>query len=205
MTAHGDQTGLLLQRDDFLRILKVIGQRNFHLHMFAGFQAGDGLRGVHLRGRAQDDGVEFRQSQAVSQLGGDVLDAVLASHFLRLFQVTANQRDHLHAVNVFDAVQMLDAEGAGAGECYFGGHSSLRRTDSRRREPPWGAVNEMNVGVISYLFSRIKCPTAVLDAGTWKKRCLRWTPSARPATSLMAPRAISHITSSMPSLPASRT
>jgi hypothetical protein len=80
----------------------------------------------------------FRAS-AVLELGGDVADAVLAGHFAGLVQLAADQRDHLDAVDELDRVQMLGAEGAGAGECDFDGH----------------------------VFSRIRWPTAVFDAGTW--------------------------------------
>ena len=118
---HGDQTGLLLQLGHFLRILQGVSKRNFNLHMLAGLQAGNGLLGVHLRGRAQNDGIDFRQRQRISQVGADMLDAVLVSHFLGLIQTTPDQRDDFHAVDVLDAVQVLDAEGTRASQRDFDG------------------------------------------------------------------------------------
>ncbi len=124
MAAHGNQAGLLLQRHHIFSALEAVGQWNFHLHVFAGLQAGQGLLGVHLRGGAEDDGVHVLHRQAVGEVGGHVTDAVLVGDFLGLFQVAADQRNHFNAVNIFDAVQVFDAEGAGAGEGYFDGHVS---------------------------------------------------------------------------------
>ena len=101
-------------------------------------------------------------------------------HFLGLGQIAADERDDFHAVDVLDAVQVLDAEGAGAGQCDFDG-----------------------LGAHSVQFSRIRWPTAVFGRRDGRSGAPRgWRP---PGHIAMAPRAISHITSSMPSLPASRT
>ena len=104
VAAHGHQTSLLLQRHHLGTVFIHIAQRNFHLHMFAGFQTCDGLRGVHLRGGAQNHRVHFLQSQAVVQVGGDMTYAVFVSHLLGFGQFTPDQRDHFHALNQFDAV-----------------------------------------------------------------------------------------------------
>ncbi len=66
----------------------------------------------------------------------------LAATSCVLLELAADQRDDLDAVDVLDAVEMLDAERAGAGERDFDGLGSCQ------------------------LFSRIRWPTAVLDAGT---------------------------------------
>jgi hypothetical protein len=44
-----------------------------------------------------------------------VADAVLVGHF-RVCPGAADQRDDFHAVDVLDAVQVLDAEGTGASQ-----------------------------------------------------------------------------------------
>jgi len=87
--------------------------------VFAGLQALRGLRGMHLRGGAQDDGVDFGQRQAIGQIGGHVRDAVLACHLFGRLAPAADQGHHLHAVDVANAVQVLDAEGTGAGQRHF--------------------------------------------------------------------------------------
>ena len=75
------------------------------------------------------------------QVGARVFDAVLLRHLTRLVELAADQRDHFDAVNVLDAVQVFDA----------------KRTGSDQRH-----VDRLaHVG-----FSKIKCPTAVLLAGT---------------------------------------
>ena len=73
-----------------------------------------------------------------AELGADMADAVLGGHLLGLVEFAADQRDDLDAVDQLDGVEVLDAEGAGAGESDFDGH----------------------------VFSRIRWPTAVFDAGT---------------------------------------
>ena len=81
VAAHGDQARLLLgDGHDGLCILRSsqVTQRDLDLHMLAGLQACQGLGGVHLRGRAQDDGVHVLQrARTVGQVGGDMADAVL--------------------------------------------------------------------------------------------------------------------------------
>ena len=79
------------------------------------------------------------QGQAVGQVGGDVLDAVLVGDLAGLVQVAADQRDDFDAIDVLDAVEVLLPERARTGERHFDGHA-------------W--------------FSRIRWPTAVFDAGT---------------------------------------
>jgi hypothetical protein len=109
--------------------------------VLAGAQAGQRLRGVHLRRRAQDDGVHLLQRQALGQVGGDMADAVFRGHFLRLVELAADERHHLDAVDQPDRVQVLGSEGARA----------------RERHPDRSAHQ---------VFSRTRWPTAVLDAGT---------------------------------------
>jgi hypothetical protein len=92
----------------------------------------------NLRGRAQDDGVDLLQREAVVEVRRHVTDAVLIGDDLRLVELAADQRDDLDAVDKLDRVQVLDAEGAGTGEGDTDGH----------------------------VFSRIRWPTAVFDAGT---------------------------------------
>ncbi len=140
VAAHRDQAAVPLARDDGLRVGQPVGERNLHLHVLAGVQAGQRLRGVHLRGRAQDHRVDVAARQALGQVGRDVADAVLARHLGGLVELAADQRDNLDAVDQPHGVQMLEAEGAGPGQRDLDRHSS---------------------------FSRMRWPTAVFDAGTW--------------------------------------
>ena len=105
--------------------------------MLAGLHALDGLRGVHLRRRAEDDGVDAGQGERFGEFGGGVLDAILLGGFARRLDAAADDAGHVDAADRLDGVEMLEAEGAGAGEDDF--HSA---------------------------FSRMMWPTAVLDAGT---------------------------------------
>jgi hypothetical protein len=77
---------------------------------------------VHLRRRAQDDGIDLLDLQAVGEVGSDMRDAVLVGHFLRLGRIAADDGDDLDAIDQLDGVEVLDAEGAGAGEGNVDGH-----------------------------------------------------------------------------------
>ena len=116
VAAHRHQAAGFGHAHRFLAIGQHVAQRNLHLHMLAGAQAGQGLAGVHLGGGAEDDRIHLGQGQAVGQVGRDMADAVLGRHFLRLVQLAADDRDHLHAVDVSDAIDVLDAEGASTGQ-----------------------------------------------------------------------------------------
>jgi hypothetical protein len=179
VAAHGDQPGLLLQREHGFGVGQAVGQRDLDLHVLAGLQAGDGLLGVHLGRRAQDHGVDFLHGQAVGQVGADVADAVLGGGLARLVQFAADQRDHLDAVDQLDRVEMLDAEGAGAGQRDLDGLAHLRVLQDQVSN---GGVRR------GYMVEAVRTRGRPPVAGV-----------------VIAPRAISHITSSMPSEPASRT
>ena len=75
------------------------------------------------------------------EVGGHVTDAVPGRDFLRLVELAADHGDDLDAVDQPDRIEVLGAEGSGAGQC------DSDRTAHR-------------------VFSRIRWPTAVLEAGT---------------------------------------
>ena len=85
--------------------------------MLAGAHDGDRLRGVQLGRRAQDHRVDVVAGERLVEVGGGVGDAVPLRNFLRLFQLATDDRGDLHSVDVAQAVEVLDAEGAGAGDC----------------------------------------------------------------------------------------
>ena len=100
-----------LQVHHRLAFAQDVAQRDFHLHVLARFQAGNGLAGVHLRGRAQDHGVHFLDGQAVGQPGGDVGMPYLSATSWVLAR-SRLMRETTSTPGCFDAVQVLDAEGA---------------------------------------------------------------------------------------------
>ena len=116
VTAHGDKPGLLLQIGHGLRIAQRVRKRDLDLNMLAGLHAGDRLRRMHLGGRAENDGIDLAQDQAVGEVRRDVRNAVFGGDLSGRLEPAPDQRHHLHAVDVLDAVQMLDAERPGTGE-----------------------------------------------------------------------------------------
>ena len=119
MADHADQAGLLLQVHHGLGLGPAVGQGNLDLDVLAGLHAGNGLGGVHLGRGAQDDGVDLVQFQGVVEICEDVRDIVLGGDLLGRLQGAADQGHDLDIGYVLDTVQVLDAEGAGAGKSYF--------------------------------------------------------------------------------------
>ena len=116
---HGDEPGLLLHRDDRLGVLQAVGERNLDLHMLAGLEALQRLRGVHLRRRRQNHRVEPRQLEGLGEIGRDVADAVFRRRLLGFVELAPDERDHLDPVDLLDRVEVPEAEGAGAGKRDF--------------------------------------------------------------------------------------
>ena len=187
---HGDEPGLLLRRDHRFRVLQAVGERNLDLHMLAGLEALKRLRGVHLRRRGQDDRVEPRKLQGVGEIGRDMADAIFRRRLLGLVELAPDERDRLDPVDLLDRVEVFQAEGAGAGKRDFEGlgHAKPRlsaclvipdgreaddresRADNRAglmdsRSDLRSAGNDKDLKRYA-AFSRMRCPTAVLDAGT---------------------------------------
>ena len=85
VTAHGHQTGLLLQLDQFLAFFEHIAHGTFHFHMLACEQTGLGLCGMHLGGGAQNHRVHLFDGQALVQIRGDMANAVLLGDVFGFF------------------------------------------------------------------------------------------------------------------------
>ena len=129
---HGDEPGFSLHRGDRLGVLQAVGERNFDLHMLAGLEALKRLLGVHLRRGGEDDRVESRNFQALGEIGRDVADAVLRRRLFGLVEIAPDERDRLDPVDQLDRVEMLEAEGAGAGQRDFDGLGHGRTPEGLR-------------------------------------------------------------------------
>ena len=125
---HGDEPGFLLLRDHRFGVLQAVGERNLDLHMLAGLEALQSLRGVHLRRRRQDHRVEPRNLQAVGEIGRNVADAIFRRRLLGLVELAPDERDDLDTVDLLDRVEVFQAEGASAGKRDFEclGHAKPR-------------------------------------------------------------------------------
>ncbi len=186
---HRDLAGGLLRRSTRLGVREAVGERDLDLHVLARREAGDRLRGVHLRGRAQDHRVDVRQREAVGEIVGDVADAVLAPRPPSSSRARGPRPRRTSTPSISrDRVEVLGAERAGAGErddrlsCDACHRAALQRFAHRR--------------ILQDQVARRRCSTP----GRGRSGARR--AAARPPC---APRVISHMTSSMPSDPASRT
>jgi hypothetical protein len=151
MPDHADLAGFLLYPLDLLRVRPAVGDRDLDLHVLARAHRGDGLTGVQLRRRAQDNGVHVVTREHLIEIGRRDGNAIFARDSLGLLDAPADHGGDGHAVDVRQAVEVLDAERPCAGErdphrgCLL---SSVRHT---------GVSADCNT----------MCPTAVLDPGTW--------------------------------------
>ena len=93
---------------------------------------------MHLRRRGENHGLDPGLLQALGEIARPVRDVELAGDFLGRLGITADERSHFDTLDVGDALEVFLAESALA--CHANFH--LR-------------------------FSKIRCPTAVFDAGTW--------------------------------------
>ena len=87
--------------------------------------------------------VHTRLRQALREVAGPVRNAEFLRDFLRLLWVAAGERNHLNVGDLRQRLEVLDAESA---------------------LPCQNNLDDL--GHDAYLFSRIRCPRAVLDEGT---------------------------------------
>ena len=140
VTTHGDLAKRPGRCDHRPALLEIVAQRNLHLDVFAGLEAGPRLSCVHRRGCAEDDRVEAFDLQTRVQVGGHLWNLVLPGDLFGLGALATDQCDHLHAVDDLDCVEVFDTESAGTGQGDVDAHEGES--------------------------SRMRCPTAVLLAGT---------------------------------------
>lgn len=144
--------------------------RGFPPACAARFQAGDGLAGVHLRGVQRITASTSLIARLSARFCGDVLDSVFIGHFLGFCQVGVLMRETTARPNILMPSRCLMPKAPAPARATFDGHMSLRRAASG--EGPLGAVNTRSDEPGHHPFSKKSGPrTAVLLAGTWKKRC----------------------------------
>ena len=95
----------------------------------------------NLRRRAQDGRSDARARQRFGEIRGGVRHAILARDFFGGRELSPHDRHHFDAVDEFARIEMLLAEGAHAGDDYLDRLGHLAG-------------------------SRMRCPTAVFEAGT---------------------------------------
>src|SRR6185437_800067 len=142
VAAHGDQAALLLYLRQLFGVLQAIRDGNLDLHVLARTHALDTLLRMHLRRRGENRRLHARLRQALAQILREMRDLEALRHFARAVDVATGEGYHLHVRNFLQGFQLLDAEGALAGYDEFDAHD------------------------LKLLFSRIRWPSAVLDAGT---------------------------------------
>jgi len=139
VAAHGDEASFALALHDGLPFLQHVTQRDFDLHVLARFQAGQRLLGMQRGGCAEDDGIDLAHGQRIGELGSNVDNTILFCNGAGFVGFPSDERYHLDVGNLPDRLEVLDAEGTGTSKGHLDGH----------------------IG-----FSKMRCPTAVLLAGT---------------------------------------
>jgi hypothetical protein len=116
LAASRGEPGLLLPIDDAPRVPQRVRELNLHLHGLARLEAGDGVRAVHQRRRAQDHRVDSVDREARAEVGRDPRAAAPVRHVLDLAQLATGERDELDVHDPPDRIEVLDAQGAGAAQ-----------------------------------------------------------------------------------------
>ena len=102
VAAHGDQPGFFLNGENFFGVGQRIGNRNFDFDVFSGAHALDGLFGVDLRRRGQNDSFDAGPGDGFVEIGGPVRNAVFFRDGFCGFGGSAVNADNF---DVFDALQ----------------------------------------------------------------------------------------------------
>src|SRR5262252_1502119 len=160
MAAHGGDAGLLGDLHQVLGVLDAVGDRDLDQHVLAGAHHLLALAEVHLGRRREDHRVSALD--ALGQFAGVVRDAVFLRHLRGRSLVSADQRGDLDAGRAFQGVEMLLAEGALPGNANL--HHLLLRTSDTARAAARLTLPALPLARLR--FSRMMCPTAVLEAGT---------------------------------------
>ena len=117
---HGDEPASLLLRGHRVGVLKAVRERDLDLHMLACLKALKRLRGVHLRRRRKDHGVEPRNLEGVGEIGRDVADPVLRRRLPGLVSSRPTS-DTASTPSITSIASRCEAEGPRAGERDFEG------------------------------------------------------------------------------------
>src|SRR6266849_512998 len=168
VSAHGDDTGLLLDFRQRFCIRHAVGDRDFDQHMLAGAHHLLALAAVHLSRSGEDNGIGT--PNALAKVAAPVRDAVFLRDLRGRILIAADQRYDFDIRNTFQGVEMLLTERALAG--YANLHRLLLTMSCLAfwAAARFGARSRADDGrlllVLPWRFSRMICPTAVLDAGT---------------------------------------
>ena len=162
--AHRGDAGLLGDLDQILGVLDAVGDRNLDQHVLAGAHHLLALAEMHLGRRGQDHRVGALD--AFREIAGPVLDAVFLRDLRGGVLIAAHQRGDFHALNALQGVEMLLAERALAGDTDF--HRTPLRTSilARAAARLILAAGFFPLPAACFLFCKMMCPTAVLEAGT---------------------------------------
>ena len=151
---HPDQPGLLLEPQAGLGVAERVSEGDLDLHVLSGPQGGLGLLGVQRCRGGEDDGVDVVHGEDVVEGRDGPGDAVLVREGARTVEAARHDGGDLDALDAVQCRDVLGAERAAAGE---GDAQRLR----------CGHVTPSPRPTARGRFCRIRCPTAVFDAGTW--------------------------------------
>src|SRR5215475_7099108 len=163
VSAHRDDAGFLRNLHQRFGILDAVGDRDLDEHMLGGAHDLLALAEMHLGRRGENDGVGALD--AFREVASVVRNAVFLGDRGGRVLIAANQRSHLDLWNALERIKMLLPEGTLPGNANL--HrppfrmSIFRRAAARLILPAAGRLP-----ATLRLFSRMMCPTAVLDAGT---------------------------------------
>ena len=112
LPGHRQDARLLLYTANRFTVGKRIRHRNLDQHRLARFHAGNGLFGVHLRWRRQDDRIDVFVRDAGFKRGRGKSNAALCSQGIDLGLGGAHHGRDSHVVDVGNRIQVLCSKGA---------------------------------------------------------------------------------------------
>ena len=168
--------GLLLSGEDptgYGGALAGFGdQREVELLVEAGFTP---MQAIHI---ATENGARFLGEDdrigtldALGEVAGVMRDAVFLGHRRGRVLVAAHERGDLNALDALQGIEMLLAKGALAGDANLHRHHFPLRTSRRVTRAAARLILGADLAFLPAAFARLRfsrmmCPTAVLEAGT---------------------------------------
>ena len=120
MIHHGNDTGLLLQCNQRLRVREIVRHGNLDHHVLAGSHHPARLLRVDRRRRGQNGRFHTRLCQGLIEVQRDMRNTARFSHRFHGFLYAPADGNHFDVVDPFDRVQVLVRESA------FANHADLQ-------------------------------------------------------------------------------
>ena len=115
MADGADQARVLLNSQHLFRIGQRVGDRDFHLDVLAGLHALDRLRGVELRWRRENHGVDVVPLDGRLQVVERIGHVIVRRHLSSDLDIRVYDDGHFSVIDLLQTVEVFSAECARPG------------------------------------------------------------------------------------------